>query len=176
MMGLSATLPGKLVWFVGECVIPLFILFNIVGWFDLLKGHADGSADALAFWKAISAAWFAGLVAALVMLWAVFSFCPDLTQKDYPTLTGLAIIGSGTIGLLIGIRRVFLVKPDRVLNLPAIKQRQILGNLVLGTVAVSATCAVLYYTSAPWLRNIIASAYAFMFVGYATGHVLEGKK
>src|SRR6476661_4536369 len=102
---LSRMIPDKLIFVVERVVGPLFLLFNVLGWFGL----------------------------------------PD---REANRLPANAEFRARTVA----------------------KRRQILTWLVLAAVSISVVCAVLYgtyYTSIGWMRHLIASAYAFMLVGYS---------
>ena len=91
----------KLIFVVEGVVVPLFLLFNVLGWFGL----------------------------------------PDREANRLPA------------------------------NLFSVEDKT---WLVLAAVSISVVCAVLYgtyYTSIGLMRHLIASAYAFMLVGYSVAHL-----
>ena len=90
-------------------------------------------------------------------------------KKEIPD----AIVVVAVIGFVVGITRRYWPRCHGFLSAAPARQRDILKWLVFLSVAISATCAVLYFTSGHWVQSVIASAYAFMLVGYAPGCVFE---
>ncbi len=193
-MNLSQSFPPQLVAFVRDCVVPLFILYNIVGWIGLPRreaARAAGMQDTAektygkyddtklaALQRALRAAWFAGVLAAVIALWIVYVCFPNLANPcaaAASTDASQCPIGCvftcmllwAAVGLVLGIARGILPNLTWFRGKALDYQRRILFWLVFCVVAVSCCAAVLYYTSCPCLTDSIASFYACMLVGYA---------
>lgn len=154
-------------------LVPLFILFNLVGWLGLSQREADRSRAPLPrqtyeetadLGAALRRAWLAGILLALIVLWLLLAYAKDSLDCFCPSFSMVAI--GGVIGLLAGIARGLLPRHPWFRNKAAVVRRQILAFLVFFAVAISAACGVLYYDRSNMLRNVIASGYACMLLGY----------
>jgi len=176
-MNLLNSLPEGLTLFVARWLVPLFLLYNIVGWVGLPRREANRSNPDLAeqglsdLRRSIRAAWFVGLLVALAGLCAVSEFYQPSLQDQTKSLTWAAV--AGVVGLVLGIVRGVLPRSASFRGKQAATRRRILSTFVIGAVAVSIACAVLYYDSGFLLKSIIASGYASMLIGYAAYHVFE---
>lgn len=172
----------KLADFVTCWLVPLFILFNIVGWVGLPQREADRSDPRLSdqeisdLAKAVWGAWLVGVLIALAGLSALVKLYAWMLSAGLFTDKSLSYAGvwiAGIVGLVSGAARCFLprIKPFR--DLPPIIRKRILSILVICAVALSVACGALYFESATMLRSLIASAYTCLFIGYALTNVLE---
>jgi hypothetical protein len=157
-------------------LVPLFILFNIVGWLGLPQREADRSRAPLPrqtyeetadLGTAIGRAWLAGILLGLIVLWFLFTY-RDTSSKGHDLPLGAAIV-VGAVGLLAGIGRGRLPRDQRFRKAAVVDRRRILAFLVFFAVAISAVCGVLYYDTSNMLGNVIASGYACMLLGYMGG-------
>jgi hypothetical protein len=158
-------------------LVPLFILFNVIGWLGLTQREADRSdprpsdKDTSDLGRAIWRAWLVGILAALAGLWFIFTFC-EPSLKSYspsPWMIGISVF----FGLLLGIARGVLPRTPWFRNLLAITRLRILSSLIIFAVACSIVCGVLYYDRSMTLQSIIVSVYAFKLIGYTATHVFE---
>jgi hypothetical protein len=78
--------------FVTCWLVPLFILFNVIGWLGLTQREADRSdprpsdKDTSDLGRAIWRAWLVGILAALAGLWFIFAFCEPSLKSYSPSL------------------------------------------------------------------------------------------
>jgi hypothetical protein len=163
----------KLSGLVTSWLVPLFILFNIVGWLGLPQREADRSRTPLPrqtyeetadLGTAIGRAWLAGILLGLIVLWFLFAY-RDASSKGHDLPLWAAVV-VGVVGLLAGITRGLLPRLSWFRNKAAVVRRRILAFLVFFAVAISAACGVLYYDPSNMLGNVIASGYACMLLGY----------
>jgi hypothetical protein len=176
-MDLYSSLPSQIVCLVSRWLVPLLLLFNIVGWAGLPQREANRSNPRLSeqdlsdMERALRAAWLVGAVAALAVLSAIFELFPALVKDPTPVIA--QVITAGVIGALLGIARGILPRVGSFRKRTALTQRRILAGLVVCAVATSLASAVLYYSSALSLRTLIASAYTWMLIGLAATHVFD---
>lgn len=163
----------KLSGLVTSWLVPLFILFNIVGWMGLPQREADRSRAPLPrqtyeesadLGTAIGRAWLAGILLGLIALWLLLAYAKDAIDCYCPTFKVVAI--AGALGLLAGIGRGVVPRIPTFRNAAVVVRRRILAFLVFFAVAISAVCGVLYYDPSNMLRNVIASGYACMLLGH----------
>jgi hypothetical protein len=164
--------------FVTRWVVPLFILFNIIGWLGLAQREADRSStqasydDTSHLGRSVWRAWLAGIVAALAGVWFIAELCEPYLKGCYPPLW-LILVGSGLLGATLGVARGLLPHDPRFRRLSAKTRRITLSLLVLCAVACSGICGALYYDEWTAPRNPIALFYICMLVGYVVISFLE---
>jgi hypothetical protein len=163
--------------FVTCWLVPLFILFNVIGWLGLTQREADRSdsqpsdKDRSDLGRAIWRAWLVGILAALAGLWFIFAFFEPSLKSYSPPWWMIGICAF--FGLLLGIARGVLPRTLWFRNLLAIIRRRILSALIISAVACSIVCGVVYYDRSMTLQNIIVSFYACMLIGYTATYVFE---
>jgi hypothetical protein len=168
---------GEIVGLLTRCVVPLFILFNIVGWLGLRQREANRAHPALTeqnlsdLGRALWAAWLAGVLGGLIVLSAIFRIWAPLLQNT--TITFRAVGVAGVIGAVLGVARGVLPVLRRFRTRSAVTQRRILSALVICAVAASLASGMLYYNSQSLLRSVIASAFACMCFGYVVSLVFQ---
>lgn len=173
-MDLSQVFPMRLIDLIRDWVVPLLLLFNVVGWLGLPGRELNRSRterfpeeEVRKLGHATWAAWVVGIVAAMALLWGVATVYPGIADKTTAAPSGFAIVFCGIVGFLTGLARAILPACDKFRKLQRPKQRKILASLVFAAVTASVSLGVLYYAAGPWLSTLIASGYVFMFVGYA---------
>ena len=168
---------GEIVGLLTRWVVPLFILFNIVGWLGLRQRETNRAHPPLTeqnlsdLGRALWAAWLAGVLGGLIVLCAMFRFWPRLLQKN--AITFRTIVVAGVIGAALGLARGVLPTLQSFRARSAVIQRRILSALVICAVAASLASGVLYYNSQSLLRSVIASAFACMLFGYVVSLVFQ---
>jgi hypothetical protein len=157
-MDISQMFPKQLNDVVRDWVVPLLLLFNIVGWVGLPTREVNRSGtrpfaeeDVRALGKATWAAWVAGVVAAIALLWGVATLYPDLADKTKVPPSGFSVVVCGVAGFLAGLARGILPACDKFRQAQRPRQRKILAFLVFAAVTVSVSLGVLYYAAGPWL-------------------------
>jgi hypothetical protein len=176
-MDLLNALPGEVEAFTLLWLVPLFILFNIVGWVGLSGREARRSPvppsekDTSDLSKSMWAAWLVGVLLSLVGLTAIYKFYGAALQGAVVSAWAVSLAGIG--GAALGWVRGFLPRLNFFRNLSALNRRRILAFLVICAVGVSIVCEVVYYNSARLARGVIASGYAWMLVAYAATYVFE---
>jgi hypothetical protein len=181
-MSLLRDIPNELVTFVTQGLVPLFILFNIVGWIGLPGREARRTDPPLSdqdlsnLGRAIRGAWFVGLHVALVALCVVVKMFPwSLDSKNLRPFGLNGLVWTGALGTVAGVMRgLWPALGHSRIRTPRARRRT-LSVLVICAVAVSVVCAALYYDS-HMLRSVIASAYMGMMIGYAGANVLGANK
>src|SRR3954452_1379034 len=82
----TGTVMQKLSGLVTSWLVPLFILFNIVGWLGLPQREADRSRapfprqtyeETADLGTAIGRAWLAGMLLGLIVLWLLLAYAKD---------------------------------------------------------------------------------------------------
>jgi len=163
--------------FVTCWLVPLFILFNIVGWVGLPQREASRSNPRLSdqdksdLGRAVWGAWLVGILAALAGLCAIF----EIFQWT-PTDTSIPYAGvliAGFVGLGLGITRSTLPTWPIYKSWAPIWRRRTLSFLVICAVASSVACGTLYCEPSTMLRSLIASTYTCMFIGYTATQVFQ---
>lgn len=177
-MGFLHSLPDEVVFLVTRCLVPLFLLFNIiVGWIGLAQREANRSDAKLseqelsALGRALWGAWLVGVLAGLVVLWAVFEFFRPFLQD--PTRAFGRTFTAGVVGAILGIVRGSLPRMKLFRRRTPPVQRRILAVMVMGAVGTSVASAVLYYNSGALVQDLIASAYTCMLILYAAVPVVD---
>jgi hypothetical protein len=176
-MNLYSTLPNQIIDLVTWWLVPLFLLFNIVGWAWLPQREVNRSNPRLSeqdlsdLGRALWAAWLVGAVAGLASLFSIFELFPASVKETIPITSQVTI--AGAIGAILGIARGIMPRVKSFRKQAPLTQRRILAGVVLCAVAVSIASAVLYYDAALSLRTLIASAYTWMLVGLAATHVFD---
>jgi hypothetical protein len=176
------SLPKEIVSVVVWGLVPLFLLYNIVGWAGLAQREADRSKHSPGrpplsdqelsdLKRSIRGAWYLGAILALGLLCAAFQFFQALLMDTTPVFRRVVIAGG--IGAVAGVARGILPRLNQFRQLSSNNRRRILSALVICAVSVSITCAVLYYCSGKSPQAMIASAYMCMFIGYGGVHVLD---
>jgi hypothetical protein len=174
------SLPDELVTLVTHWIVPLFLIYNIIGWAGLPRREANRSNPRLSeqeisdLARAVRGAWFVGMLTAFAVLCGIFGLWRRLTQNQ--TTNSYAVSVAAAIGGILGILRVVVPNLQSFRHKPPITRRRILSAFVIGAVAASILCAVLYYNSGFLIRSVIASAYMSMLIGYAATHVFEVDK
>ena len=178
-MSLLDQIPQEVRLIVAEWLVPLFILYNVVGWVGLPGREAARSptaptpeeSDALG--KSIRAAWWLGLLVSLAGITAGYHFlgsCP----KGLTISAGEALI-AGLLGGILGIARGVIPKLKLFRESTVLTRRRILAFLVVCAVGLSISCGVLYYNCSrgELARGVIGSAYTGLLIGYTATFVFE---
>ncbi len=169
-------------------VVPLFIVFNVIGWWGLPQREAarvERAAwpprnrpdkkltydDLALLGRAIWAAWLVGILGALIVLAAVSRFCGALLDKEGVALP--YVVGFGILGVVLGLARVLLPSLRRFRRQSTAVQRRILAALVMCAVSLSMTSGVLYYNSQDFLHDVIPAGFACMLFGYTVSLVFQ---
>jgi uncharacterized membrane protein YwzB len=163
-------------------LVPLFLAYNIVGWWwlptrEVNRSHLRESYTKLNeqnladLGRAFGGAWLVGLLVAIAIVAAISKFYPDLLQKD--NLAPLAGYVAGSLGLLAGLVRGALATNSWFRKKPAMSQRRILSFGMIVAVGISVASIILYYSSGGFLRSLIAAGYFSMLIGYAVPYVLQ---
>jgi hypothetical protein len=169
----TGTVIQKLSGIVTGWLVPLFILFNLVGWVGLAQREADRSRppysrqsyeETADLGTAIWRAWLAGILLALIVLWFLTAYRAQSSQAYNAPLWAAMVIGAA--GLLAGALRGVLPGRPWFRNMSAIARRRTSSFLVFFAVAISAVCGALYYDPSHTLRNLVASGYACLLLGY----------
>jgi hypothetical protein len=139
-MNLPLGLPDEIVDLVARWLVPLFLLFNIVGWAWLPQREVNRSNPRLTaqevseLRRALWAAWLVGVVAALVALSGIFELFPALAKGTNPAVSHAAT--AGVIGACLGVARGILPRLRIFRDRQPVTQRRILAGLVM--------CAVMH--------------------------------
>jgi hypothetical protein len=163
-------------------IVPLFLAYNIVGWWwlparevnrsHLFENYTKLNEQNLAnLGRALIGAWLVGLLVAIALVTAISKFYPDLLQKD--KLASAAGYVAGALGLLAGLVRGALSATEWFRTKSALSQRRILSSGMIVAVGISVASIILYYSSGEFLRSLIAAGYFSMLVGYAVPYVLQ---
>jgi len=168
------SLPDQIVCLVSRWLVPLYILYNIVGWAGLVGREANRSsqlptaAESSALARSLWAAWWVGLLIALVGL---SFFCrPHLGMN---TQSNWWVTLPPVVGFIAGVVRGVLPRIPLFRNRTQPARRHILAGLVICAVAVSTASGVLYFSPPDSLHLPIASAYMSMLIAYAITKVFE---
>jgi uncharacterized membrane protein YfcA len=179
-MDFLKSLPEQLITLMTGWIVPLFLLYNIVGWVGLPQREADRSTnlawlkqDEAALRRTLRAAWLVGVLVALLALWVVFGFYRNEITRNSDSKPPVAVAVAGVIGFLLGGARGFVPVLEVFRRAPAQTRRRVLAASVVTGVAVSLAAAVLYYNSGTLVHDVIASAFGWMLVGYAAAYVFE---
>jgi hypothetical protein len=87
-MNLLYSLPDDLTTLVTHWIVPLFLIYNIIGWTGLPRREANRSnpklseQEVLDFARAVRGAWFAGVLIAFAVLCGIFELWKPLTQNQ----------------------------------------------------------------------------------------------
>jgi hypothetical protein len=176
-MNLLSSAPHEAKLILQQWLVPLFLLFNIVGWMGLPGREANRSQQALiekdlaALGRSIWAGWWLGVLLSLVGITAGYEFLGSGLKSR--TITSYEALIAGLVGGALGVARGVIPRLNRFRTSTSLTRRRLLVFLVVCAVAVSITCGVFYYNSCELARGVIASAYTMMLIGYAATFVLE---
>jgi hypothetical protein len=176
-MNLLYHTPQEVKSVVVDYLVPLFLLYNILGWVGLPGREAARSQtpptpeDSAALGKSIWAAWWLGVLLSLAGITAGYRFLGSCPKGQ--NIVGWEVLIAGLVGGLMGLARGVIPRLDLFRNLKPLIRRRILAFLVACAVAVSITCGVFYCNSWTLLRGVIASVYTAMLIGYTATFVFE---
>jgi len=178
-------LPPQCATLLTRWIVPIFLAYNIVGWWWLPAREVNRSQQRENYTKlneqnladlgrTLWAAWLVGLLVAIAIVAAISKFYPELLQKD--NLAPVVSYVAGGLGLLAGIGRGGLPAIPWFRTKPALAQRRILSGFMIVAVGISVASVILYYSSGGFLRSVIAAGYFCMLIGYAVPYVLQVEK
>lgn len=176
-MNLLNSAPHEAKLIVLQWLVPLFLLFNIVGWVGLAGREASRSRPApteeesAALGRSIWASWWLGVLLSLVGITAGYEGLSSGLKSR--TITSSETVIAGIVGLLLGVARGVIPRLNSFRARSPLTRRRILAFFVACTVAASISCGVFYYSSSELARGVIASAYTMMLMGYAATFVFE---
>jgi hypothetical protein len=176
-MDLLHSLPPDVARIVDQWLVPLFILYNIVGWAGLPAREekrfeprlSEKDSDKLD--KSIRNAWFVGVLVGLAAVTGVIKFCDSLSCSS--GLSASEVVAVGAVSVFAGLARRLIGDVSRFRNKDPKNRRRVLAGLVICAVTVSTASGVLYYASAAFMHDLIAATYAGIFIGYAATGVME---
>ncbi len=175
-------LPQQCAALLTRWIVPLFLAYNIVGWWWLPAREVNRSKlrenytkldeqNLAGLGRALWAAWLVGLLIAMAILAAIAKLYPNLLQKS--DLDPIAGYVAGVVGLVAGLARGALPALSWFRRKPALTQRRILSGLMTLAAGISVSSIILYYSSGDFLRCLIAAGYLCMLIGYALPYVFQ---